>query len=209
MKTIGEALKEARNRKRYSLEKVESETKIKRVFVENIERENWQALPEFPVVSGFVKNIASFLGLPQKEAVALLRRDYPPQALRISPKPDVSDKFVWSPKLTFLVGMGVVLTALSGYLVFQYVKFVSPPALSVDSPRQEQVVREKIVRVSGKTDSDATLRVNNQPVLLDDEGKFSTEIEIYEGTQEIEIKATSRSGKETLIRRKIIPELNP
>ncbi|PIP57517.1 transcriptional regulator, partial [Candidatus Woesebacteria bacterium CG22_combo_CG10-13_8_21_14_all_39_10] len=61
MRTIGEILKSARIKKRYSLKKVERETKIKKEFVEAIESGDWTVLPDFPVVLGFVKNLASFL----------------------------------------------------------------------------------------------------------------------------------------------------
>ncbi len=206
MKTIGKLIKEARIKKRYSLRKVEEETKIKREFIEGIEKENWKALPDFPVVSGFVKNLASFLKVNEKVALAILRRDYPPRPVNINPKPDVGNEFIWSPRLTFLVGIGIVLVVILGYLAFQYFRFVSPPTLSLNLPKEGQVVSQKNLLVSGKTDTDATVLVNNQPVLTDESGNFSTTMEITQKTTEIEVKATSRSGRETTIRRKIIPE---
>ncbi len=206
MKTIGKLIKEARIKKRYSLRKVEEETKIKREFIEGIEKENWKALPDFPVVSGFVKNLASFLKVNEKVALAILRRDYPPRPVNINPKPDVGNEFIWSPRLTFLVGIGIVLVVILGYLAFQYFRFVSPPTLTLNLPKEGQVVSQKNLLVSGKTDTDATVLVNNQPVLTDESGNFSTTMEITQKTTEIEVKATSRSGRETTIRRKIIPE---
>lgn len=208
MRTIGIVLKEARVRKRSSLAHLEELTKIKKEFIGNLEKENWSLLPDFPVLVGFVKSISKTLGLNEDSAVAVLKRDYPPKALFINPKPDVSDKFVWSPKLTFLLGAGVVIAIVLGYLGFQYIRFVSPPALVVERPREDEVVRERTLKVSGRTSSDATVKVNNQPVLVSDEGVFVAEIEIFEGTGEIVVQATSRAGKETIVRRKIKPELD-
>lgn len=207
MKTIGGAIKEARTRKKYSLSKLEEVTKIKKDFISALEKEDWGSLPEFPVLSGFVKSIAGALGASEKSLLALLRRDYPPQALSINPKPDVGEKFVWSPKLTFAVGVGIIMVLVLGYLGIQYKKFISPPSLNVFTPEEEQVVKERRVKVTGKTDGDAIVKINNQPVLLDSEGNFEAEIEIFEGTNEIVVKAQSRAGKETVVRRKIIPEL--
>lgn len=207
MKTIGGAIKEARTRKKYSLSKLENVTKIKKDFIGALEKEDWGSLPEFPVLNGFVKSIAGALGAGEKSLLALLRRDYPPKALSINPKPDVSDKFVWSPKLTFAVGVGIIMVLVTGYLGIQYKKFISPPTLNVLTPEEEQVVKERRVKVTGKTDGDAIVKINNQPVLLDSEGNFEAEIEIFEGTSEIVVKAQSRAGKETIVRRKIIPEL--
>ncbi|MEK7061218.1 MAG: helix-turn-helix domain-containing protein [Patescibacteria group bacterium] len=204
MKTVGDTLKSARFKKRYSLNKVEKETKIKKEFVEAIENGNWTALPDFSVVSGFVKNLASFLEVDVKTAYATLKRDYPPQKLSINPKPDVGDKFTWTPKYTFLVGILTVVLTLFGYLGFQFVKFNSPPTLEVIKPSENYVATVNKVEVAGKTDSDATVKVNNQLVLVGDDGVFNGEIEVFEGTKEITIIATSRSGKQTKIIRDII-----
>lgn len=207
MRTVGDILKSARIKKRYSLKKVEKETKIKREFVEAIENENWAILPELPVVSGFVKNLASFLDVDVKTAYATLKRDYPPQRLSINPKPDVGGKFTWTPKYTFLVGILIIILALFGYLGFQFIKFNSPPTLEVTFPPDNFITTSNKVDVSGKTDLDATVKVNNQLVLVGEGGTFSGQVEIFEGTKEIVITATNRSKKETTIVRKIIPEL--
>ena len=208
MRTVGSFLKEARVRKKYSLEKLESLTKIKKDFISSLEKGNWSLLPDFPVLVGFVKSIAKNLGLSEEAAVAILKRDYPPKSLPINPKPDVSDKFVWSPKFTFLLGVGIVLTLVSFYLVSSYIQFVSPPSLEVYQPKQEEVVKGNTLKVFGKTTTDAVVTVNNQPFIVSDEGTFEGEIEVFEGTEEIIVKATSRSGKQTTVSRKIKVETN-
>ncbi len=203
MKTIGQLLQEAREVKSYSLIKLENITKIKIDFLDAIEKENWDSLPAFPTILGFVKNIASVLEIDDKMAAAILKRDYPPKKLHINPKPDIANKFVWSPKITFAVGIAMVIIVFFGYLIFQYSRFISPPRLTVESPKQDQVVVGNSVLVFGSTDIDAKITVNNQPVLADVDGKFSVNINVVSETKEIVIKAISRSGKETTISRKI------
>lgn len=207
MKTIGKALKEVRVRKKYSRARLEEETKIRKEFIEAIEKEDWKALPEYPVILGFVKSMATTLKANPRQLVALLRRDYPPKKLSINPKPDVSDKFSWSPKLTFLVGVVIVMMLVLGYLGFQYTKFKSPPTLEVERPDEGEVVSQSTLLVSGRTDPQAVIKVNNQPVLVEEDGDFLTEIEVIEGTEEIKVRAISRSGKETVVRRRIRVEL--
>jgi cytoskeletal protein RodZ len=207
MKTIGIFIKEARSKKRFSQEKIAKETKIKKEFIAFIEKENWGDLPEYPIVIGFVKKISKYLKLDERQAVAFLRRDYPPRVLPVNPKPDVAKKFIWSPRLTFIVGIAVIAIAVLGYLGFQYSRFISPPKLIVDEPQEEQVVKQRNLVVSGKTDQDATMKINNQPILIEEDGSFQAEIEIFEGTEEIVVKVVSRSGKETVVRRRIYPEL--
>lgn len=207
MKTAGEIIKEARVKKKYSRARLERETKIKKEFIEALEQEDWGRLPEYPVVSGFVKNLSEALSLDKRWMTAVLRRDYPPKTLDVNPKPDVTNKFMWSPRLTFLLGVFIIIVVILGYLSLQYSRFVRPPELEVFEPTEGQAVTDIKVMVSGKTDPDATVKINNQPILVSEEGDFEAEIEISENTQEIEVHSISRSGKETVIRRKIKPEL--
>jgi cytoskeletal protein RodZ len=203
MKTIGQIIKDARASRNISLERLADITKIKSSFIEAIEKNKWGSLPTFSIVLGFVKSLASALEIDPIMAVAVLKRDYPPKKININPKPDVATKFSWNPKLTFAIGTGVVILAILGYLGFQYYKFVSPPNLTVESPKENQVVTGNSVLVFGSTDSDVKITVNNQPVLIGENGKFSVEIGVTKSTNEIDIIAVSRSGKINEIERKI------
>lgn len=206
MNTVGQILKDARIKKGISLIKLENLTKIKREFILKIENGDWDKLPEFPVVSGFVKNLANALGLSVDNTNAVLRRDYPPKKLSINPKPDVEKKFSWSPKLTFAVGVGALVLLVLGYLGMEYIKFVKPPELTVISPKNSEIFHSQKIKISGKTTTDALLMVNNQPIILDQDGSFVTELEIAKDTKEIKFVATSRSGKTTEVVRSISVE---
>lgn len=203
MKTIGQIIKDARNNKRYSYQELENITKIKTCFIEAIENENWQLLPSFSTVLGFVKSLSSALGLDEKTSAAIFKRDYPPKKININPKPDVSSKPAWNPKTAFVLGIVLVAVLVLGYLGFQYKRFLSPPALTVMSPAQGQVITERSVLVFGSTDPDAKITVDNQPVLVDSDGKFSTNISVADDTSEVIVTAQSRNGKITTVSRKI------
>lgn len=207
MKSVGLVIKEARTKKKLSKDALEAKTKIKSEYIEALENELWEKLPEYPVVVGFVKSIAAVLSLDESHALALLRRDYPPKVLPVNPKPDVDRKFTWDPRLTFITAVFVVSLGILTYLSFQYIHFTNPPELAVETPIEGQVITEKKVAVKGKTDPEATVTVNNQPTLVGDDGAFTAEIEIAEATDGILITAKSRSGKETKIMRKIRVEL--
>lgn len=197
MNTVGQILKEARIQKGISLQKLEHLTKIKKDFITKLEKEDWNNLPEFPVVSGFVKNLAGALDLSVNNVNAILRRDYPPKKLAINPKPDVQNKFSWSPKLTFIVGVGILIVLVLGYLGFEYKKFIQPPELEIYSPKSSEIIIKTKVKVSGKTTTDVVITVNNQPIIIDQNGEFEAELEITKETKELIFKAVSRSGKVT------------
>lgn len=208
MKSVGEVIKEARLKKKLSREKLEVKTKIKKEFIEALENSRWDSLPEYPVVFGFVKNIAGALDLNKASLTALLRRDYPPKALRVNPKPEIREKFKWGPKTTFAAALIFVFLIVSVYLGVSYMNFIRPPYLELQEPEENQIIEKTVLVVKGKTNPEAFIEVNNQPVLVGEDGNFETEIEIFEGTSEVVVVAKSRSGKETIIRRKIVTEIS-
>ncbi len=197
MNTIGKILKDARQSKNITFSKLESITKIKKDFLIKIEKEDWNNLPEFAVVSGFVKNIANSLELPIDSTNAVLRRDYPPKKLAINPKPDISQKLTWSPKLTFAIGVITLVLLVLTYLGIEYQKFTKSPELVINSPKESEVLNQNTVKISGRTTTDAVVTVNNQPITLDQDGGFDTLLEVTKDTDKLLFKAVSRSGKVT------------
>lgn len=205
MKTVGNFLKTKRNELGISLSDLEKKTKIKSSFINAIENENWEKLPDFPIVLGFVKNISLTLNIDEKISTALLKRDFPPTKIRISPKPDIKNKLYWGPKMTFLLFVATFILIFFGYLAYQYKDFMSPPKIDLVSPIEGQIIdiKNKKVNVFGSTNSDVQILINNQPVIVDENGKFNTILEISENTNYIEVSGISRSGKATTVRRKI------
>lgn len=206
MNTIGQVLKEARKNRNLSLEKLEDLTKIKKEFIVKLEKNDWAGLPEFAVVSGFVKNISNVLEISENNANALLRRDYPPKKIQLNPKPDLDKKFTWSPKLTFSLGVLLILLVTIIYLSFEYLRFIKPPILEINSPQDGQVVVANDIKVKGFSSQDATVTVNNQPVIVDADGNFYAQIEVNKETNELKFVAVSRSGKRTEKNIKILVE---
>lgn len=207
MRNVSEYLKGLRLSKGISRRELEAKTKIKTPFIEAIEEGRWDSLPDYTVVVGFIKNIASQFSEDPQKVLAMLRRDYPLKTAPVNPKPDVSKAFSWGPKMTFLTGVGVLALILIGYLAFQYAGFVKAPYLRVDVPVENETVSQKNLTVSGKTDPEATVKINNQPVLISEDGNFKTEIEVSKETGEVVIVTKSRAGKETKITRKIKVEV--
>lgn len=199
-------MRSARKIKNLTIKDVSAETKIRHEFLEAIEKEKWARLPEFTVVSGFVKNIADAVGADRDQASALLRRDYPPQNVSVLPKPDIPREFRLSPQLVFFAGAALVVIAIAAYLISQYLAFTRPPSLNIDTPAEAALITQDQVRVSGKTDPNTSVVVNSQPALVAEDGAFSTTIEINLDSKKIEVTATSRAGKVTRQTRNINPQ---
>lgn len=79
--------------------------------------------------------------------------------------------------------------------------------LSLDTPKDEDVVDTKTVTISGKTNADATVVVitdaDDMVVAPASNGNFSTTATIGNGTNKIEITAISPDGEETMATRTV------
>jgi cytoskeletal protein RodZ len=82
---LGEWLKQRREQLNISLEKAETETRIRAPYLRALESEDLEALPNPVVARGFLRNYASYLGLDAREAVSrytglAVPEDTPPAA---------------------------------------------------------------------------------------------------------------------------------
>ena len=61
--SVGNKLREARTRRKLSLAEVEAETKIRARYLQAIENEDWDQLPEDTYARAFIRTYGRFLGL--------------------------------------------------------------------------------------------------------------------------------------------------
>lgn len=195
MKTVGEYIKTGRLKKRISRDVLSKNLKIKKDFIKAIESNEWDALPEYPVVLGFVKRISKYLIINENQSMALLRRDYPPKVLDINPKKDRRDRFVLGPRFTFGLMVVLIVVLIFTYLGIQYKNYLMPPKLEVDTLRSIVAEEGVELEVGGFTDKDASVTVNNQPINVEEDGSFNARIEFGENTDRALIRSISRSGK--------------
>jgi transcriptional regulator with XRE-family HTH domain len=75
---IGSTLRDARNRRKLSLEQVEAEIKIRARYLQAMENEEWDALPGGAYTRGFIRTYAYHLGLDGERLADDYRRDISP-----------------------------------------------------------------------------------------------------------------------------------
>lgn len=204
---IGQRLREERLQRGLSLEQVSEATKIKSSFLSAIEKGDYQKLPSSAYAQGFVQNYAQFLGLSKCETLALFRREFDQEKeLQVLPEgmAGKSDFPLQRNKVhgTLLIAIGVFFFLLL-YLLFQYRYFFLSPPLTVSAPKENAVISTPQVTVSGKTDPNATVTVNNEAVVVDGDGNFTKDVTVFIGKSVIMIKAKNRTNKETTVERSI------
>lgn len=79
------------------------------------------------------------------------------------------------------------------------------PKLELGEPPDNHQIKggDKKVRVSGETDPSSSVAINGSTVIVNSEGKFSTEVSLSEGDNVITIVATSPIGNSTTLQRRV------
>lgn len=208
MRTVGQMLKEEREKKLYTLDDVEKSTKIRKELLIALEADDFSKLPPSTFVQGFIKNYGRFLGLNEDKLLAVFRREFsdqknPPKVLESWKNPLDNRKFYLTPtKLLSSVIVGVILLFF-GYLWFEYRFLVGAPYLEVTQPADKVSVDATEVKVVGKTEPEAKVSINNQEVGVDFLGNFSEDIKVTESASTITITSISKTGKSTTVERTV------
>lgn len=206
MLKAGQRLKEERLFKGLTLEDVEKKTKIKKDFLIAIEKSEYNKLPSSSYAHGFVRNYAEFLGLPVGQILGLFRREFDTKkAFKVLPDGMVRGegvsrkKFRIHGKMLIIVG---ILMLLASFIAYQFrYAFLNPP-LFVSSPAENAVTSQDLT-ITGQSDPNAIVTVNNEPVALGEDNKFMKKISLFPGKAVLIIKAKSSYGKETIVQRNI------
>lgn len=98
--TIGQRLKRERETRYLSLEKAAEETRIRRVFLQALEADDFSAMPSAAQGRGFLRNYAEYLSLNIDELIAELQRNPLPPAEVSGPLPLVNLAETELPPLT-------------------------------------------------------------------------------------------------------------
>jgi cytoskeletal protein RodZ len=203
MRKISEILQDKRIENGYSLDNVVKAIKIKKQFIIAIEDGRYFDLPSESYALGFIKNYATYVGIDKNKAAALFRREYEGGQGKILPTFKSKDKsikkiVIFTPR-NFMIAL--VIFVVFGYIAFQYSSYFLGPKLEVVEPKDQMIVKNNIVEVSGKTDPYATVLINNEESYVQLDGTFKKTLYLFEGNREITIDSKNRNGKNT---RKVI-----
>lgn len=208
MRTVGQILKEEREKKFYTLDEIERITKIRKELLEALEAGQYHKLPPPTFVQGFIKTYGNFLGLNTEKLLAIFRREFsesknPPRILQSFSNPVDDKRFRLTPtRVLVSVVLGLIIIFFV-YLWFEYRFLVGAPFLEVSQPVDQFSTTSAEIIVSGRTDPEAKVSINEQEITVDQSGKFSQQIKLSDNVNNIIISAVSKSGKEIRMQRTV------
>ena len=213
-----EFLKEKRQGKNISLEKLSEITKIQLYHLEALEAGHFEKLPPSVYRAGIFKRMAKFLGVDEVEFMEAYKKEielFPAAAPNPSDinfsfqigdaPPKKNYYFILTPNKLIFLGGGLLLLFLSMYIWYQFNFLIGPPNLAIDR-KEDFVTKEDIFLVNGKTDSGIDLTINGEKMYVASNGSFKKEVRLADGVNIVEVKAINSFGKVTKIIRQVFKE---
>ena len=214
-----EFLKEKRQSKNISLEKLSEITKIQLYHLEALEAGHFEKLPPSVYRTGIFKRLSKFLGVSENEFMEAYKNEIESSALNSSdpsyinfsfqgsntPIKNNNSYFILTPNKLIFLGGGLLLVFLSIYIWYQFNFLVGPPNVVIDR-EEDFITKEDAILINGKTDNGIDLTINGEKMYVASNGSFKKEIQLADGVNNVEIKAVNNFGKTTKIIRQIFKE---
>ncbi len=206
--TVGEKLRRARRALNLNIEPIAKKLKIRAEYLMAMEDERFDKLPSGLYGKNFLKEYALFLGLKPKELI----KDLGEKTFEEEGGDPFSQKVLKSHKLlvwpkiikNILISGAILICFL--YLVFYFKNIVTAPDLVITQPDKNILTSASSLTVSGRTESEAEVRINGEIVLNNNKGVFSQTINLKKGLNSITVSAKKKYSREQSITRQVLVE---
>lgn len=200
-KNLGEKLKQTRARKKLTIEDAEIQTQVRLRYLQAFEENNFACLPDEVYAVGYLKRYLNYLGLDQEKYTNEFEHNYAAwksiHKLKLKPKIQAGGpRFVITPKLILALSGVVAVLVVTSYIWFQIHHLTAPPQLQVNNPHSSDEVALQNIEITGNTDPEATVSINNQAVDQDQNGHFKQSVALEKGLNTIKVVATNRFQKQ-------------
>jgi transcriptional regulator with XRE-family HTH domain len=209
--SFGEALRELRELRGYSVEEVARTTGIHPSIINAFEEEHLEKLLDPRYEERHVRTLVSVLeGQPayflEKYRDLLTAKGVAQEhEVLLRPRVRKRDLFVSSRVVAFL-GFLLLVCAIVGYVVWQATLVASVPRLDLTSPEDGVRLDAPRVAITGQTDPAALIEVNGKQAVVGPDGRFDFQFDVPRGLTTLRIEARRRFGSAALIERHVIYE---
>ncbi len=211
--TIGQRLKKAREERYLTLEKAAEETRIRTVFLQALEADDYSVLPSAAQGRGFLRNYAEYLDINIDEVIAEMQRNAAPQSAEVSgPLPQVNlietdiptltdsptdEKTppfwsVWLTRLRNTVSKPKPESEVSAVLEEEILPVIEEPAPAIELPVEKPKTRGRKKKIVETEIAETTSATETLPIGL---GQEETEIKPAEENLPAELEQ-AQNGNE-------------
>lgn len=211
---LGEKLTKRRVALGYDIKDIEKNIRIRAKYIEAIENGHYDKLPPDVYVRGFLKSYSSFLKLDENKVLKAYIRERGiienTKKATKSPvvKPLETPKLVITPKTILFGGITLLALTIILYISWQVRILTAPPKISITAPGDNINIEADSTYIEGRTDSGASLFINEVPVGIDQNGAFKEKISLQNGVNIVKVRAQNKLGKKTELTRTIVAKTN-
>ena len=203
--SCGETLKQARESKFLSFNKVSKDLGIKKDYLEKMENDQLSQLPHGLYSRQFVLKYATYLDLDQDFFNNSFAQNKVSQYNYFSCEKLSKNRFLSFPRIIRNIAFFLIIAVCLSYFSFYFFSLISPPQLSISYPPSNFVAQESIIELSGETEPEAIITINGESV-LNNQGSFSKEVDLKNGINQITIISKQKYSKKKVITRQILLE---
>lgn len=206
---LGFKLKEVREQKKLSPEFIAKKLNINLKYLLDIEDNRFDRLPAGLYSKNYVREYAKLLGFPPieikkwlKHNLELVNENNDPFSQKVLSR----KQFIAFPRIIRNTLLALLFLACLLYLGSYFKKIVFPPKLEIYQPDKNLKISGNSIEIKGKTEAEAEVQINGETVLNNNNGYFSTNINLKKGVNNILIKAQKKYSSESTVLRQILVE---
>ncbi|MGC8651204.1 MAG: helix-turn-helix domain-containing protein [Minisyncoccia bacterium] len=211
-KTCGSVLRQTREQRGITLEKVSQDLKIIKSLLEAIEKNQYQKLPPPVYLKKIISQYSHYLHLEEKDILDLYQKsngrhlssgnedNLPQNRFHLYHSPIIQFLIVAFRRLlkfTFLI-------FILGYCLFEVLQFILPAQIILYYPPSNFNTSNPNLVISGKVIRGKILYFQGQEITFDNQGLFQTSLSLNPGMNTLNLKAINALGKETDLTQDVI-----
>lgn len=204
---LGQLLQEARLKTGFTLFSLEQKTRIAEKYLQAIEENNFSALPPARAYRlAYIREFSNAVNYnPEKAAYQFIGENGLGDIKTVHPQSGMKKIQLhltsWLVRSILIIGIIVIFV---GYLAWQVKGILTPPTLQVYSPIEGAIINQTEIVIEGETEKETQLTINGQEARVNEQGKFSTTLNLSTGVNTLTITATKKHGKTITIIRHVV-----
>jgi len=197
---MADKLKNLRAGKEVSVDFLEKKLNIPAKYLIALEEGSYEILPGDIYVRAWLKKIATFYEVDHNGLLV----DYQLEK-KIEHKVNNGDKeqkkrnikngSLLRPRILRWMIVGTVVLTLFVYLAFEIVNIIAPPYLNILEPSDNFKTKEVSIEITGQTIKEAQVFINEELIVLDQEGNFKKTVNLTVGLNNLRISAKKKHSR--------------
>jgi len=205
IKTLKDLLNECLSLKNITLEKLAQATGVPLNFLKAIVEEKINQLPPEVYTRGHLKKIAEYLHIDPEEIFQALKRQ---SALLKSGDVFPTHRFKLRQK-KIIIGVVGILLVLLGIAIYLIINVNHHVQFDVTEPKSNSITtNDSMITIIGHGQPLDTIFVNGNPIPVQQNGEFTTTIELIPGLNSIEIESKKLFGGSVKITKEVFYQSN-